>query len=435
MAQRHEAVVVQVVLAQSADGHRHAVAEVTVQLRLGPVILLEVDDERLRRRRQVQLLRPARVGCPARQDLVLGGLTFEAYGHCRQVPIADRDPDALRRDQRALRRDDGAILNRAPDLQRLTDALLLLAANVRDNVVHHLRPQGEGLAGARDGLVGAHGHLARAEVPQRIESRYVRLDGAVRLDRDEAATGPEATALGRDDLEMFRVDLRDDHGHVRGPAVGGVRRHHGHLLERIGVLKLADFVLRHIDGAEDEIDLGRDALDLGRVAHLEPTDRLRQRPGHGPTLPDGLRVRSAGRPGAGRHAGHLKPRMIRQQGDELLTDHSRGADDPGAQSAAHAVQSPGAMLCSSLWSACPVCPGGRVSQPKNPATERISRTGSATLVLVMPQTQDPPATQPQTHDAGRRPRVAPAVLVVWAFVTLGPLRQTCLRARLRHRKT
>ena len=46
-----------------------------------------------------------------------------------------------------------------------------------------------------------------------IRDRHIALQAAVGLDRDEAALGTQTLALGRDDLNVVRVDFRHDHGH------------------------------------------------------------------------------------------------------------------------------------------------------------------------------------------------------------------------------
>ena len=55
-----------------------------------------------------------------------------------------------------------------------------------------------------------------------------------------------------DDSQMLRIDLRNDHRHVRRPTVRTVVGHDGYLGTGILLLQCADFVLLHIDGAEHE---------------------------------------------------------------------------------------------------------------------------------------------------------------------------------------
>src|SRR5208282_6341963 len=111
---------------------------------------------------------------------------------------------------------DAIYLNGPPDLHRLDLAFLFLPANERDHVVHHLRPVPEGLARPGDGLVRADEYLFDAELPQGMEGRNVALYGAVGLDRNEAALHAEAPLLDGDDVQVMRVDLGKEHGHIRG---------------------------------------------------------------------------------------------------------------------------------------------------------------------------------------------------------------------------
>ena len=55
-----------------------------------------------------------------------------------------------------------------------------------------------------------------------MQGGYIALQAAIGLDCDEAAFGTQTLALGRDDLNVVRVDLRHDHGNIRGKAVCAV---------------------------------------------------------------------------------------------------------------------------------------------------------------------------------------------------------------------
>ncbi len=63
------------------------------------------------------------------------------------MTVADGHSDALGRDDGALCLNDLTVLDVTPDSQRLLLGLLFLAADVRDNVVDHLGPVLEVLAG------------------------------------------------------------------------------------------------------------------------------------------------------------------------------------------------------------------------------------------------------------------------------------------------
>ena len=59
-----------------------------------------------------------------------------------------------------------AILNVPPHLQRFLFALFLFAADIGDQIVHHLGPAFEGLACAGNGLIGTgQNRYAKAECP------------------------------------------------------------------------------------------------------------------------------------------------------------------------------------------------------------------------------------------------------------------------------
>ena len=237
-------------------------------------------------------------------------------------------PEALGGDGGPFRLDDLVALDVAPQLQRLLLALFLLAADVGDAVVHHLRPALEGLARAGDGLIGADQRLVQTVFQQGMQGGDIALEGAVGFDRHEAPLGAQALALRVDDGDVVGVDLRHHHGHVVGPAVGGVVGDDGAL--QLGVLFLqgADLFLLHIHGAEAEVHQLRHLLGVGLgVQHHDLLGLL----GHGdvqrPAALHGLLVGLAGAAGAGGDGGELEPGVIFHQGDEALAHHARASDD------------------------------------------------------------------------------------------------------------
>ena len=218
----------------------------------------------------------------------------------------------------------------SPHLQGLLLALLLLAADVGDQIVHHLGPALEGLARAGDGLIGAHQHLIdiEARLHQGGKERGVALDGAVGLDGDKAPFGAQALPLGVDDFDVVGVELRHHHGHVVGPAVGGVVGHHRALGLGVPLLQRADLVLFHVHGAEYEVHRLRDLLHIRLSVHDNQLFGLLGDGGlHGPAVGYRLLVGLAGGARAGGQDGEPEPGVVFHQGDETLAHHAGGADD------------------------------------------------------------------------------------------------------------
>ena len=103
-----------------------------------------------------QLLGSAGELGPIRLDLLYGGLAavlegHEAGGH---VAVQAGHPEALGGNGGAAGQHQLSIFHPAPELHRLLFALFLLAADVGDAVVHHLRPALKGFARAGDSLIG-----------------------------------------------------------------------------------------------------------------------------------------------------------------------------------------------------------------------------------------------------------------------------------------
>ena len=330
VAQADELIVVLGVGPQTADGHGHAVFQIPVQTGLGTVGLLKIVEELLGSRGQFQLLGgTAEVG-PVLADLLDGGLLTlgELHEHGGHVAVLTGHAEALRGDGGTLGLDDLVAVDMAPQLQRLLLTLLLLAADVGDAVVHHLGPTLEGLARAGDGLIGAYQRLLQTILPQGMQGGHIALERAVGLHGNEAPLGAQTLALRVDDGDVVGVDLGHYHGHIVGPAVGGVIGDHRALQLGVLLLQGADLVLLHVDGAEHKVHHRGQLLSVRlSVQHHQLLGLL----GHGniqcPAAGQSLLVGLAGTAAAGRDGGELEPGVILHQGDEPLAHHTRAADD------------------------------------------------------------------------------------------------------------
>ena len=244
------------------------------------------------------------------------------------MAVRNGDTEALRSDRGLLGVDDLIALDVAPQLQRLALALFLLAADVGDDVIYDLGHPVKGLACTGNGLIGADQSLADTKLlHQRMQGRHIALQAAVGLDRDEAALGTQTLALGRDDLNVVRVDLRHDHGHIRGKAVCAVVGDHRALGLCVSLFQCLDLGLGHIDCAEDEIDLRSDLFHLGGIQHDHLLDALGHRGSHCPAAANGLLIGLACAAAGRGQRGQLEPGMILKQGHKTLPHHARCAND------------------------------------------------------------------------------------------------------------
>src|SRR5439155_16859168 len=132
--------------------------------------------ERRRRARQLLVLRLAGELVPRGQDLIARWLLLERDEHGSHVAIADRNADALGGDHRRGGGHDLSVLDRAPHLERLSLALLLFTFDEGNDVVDHLGPGLERLAGTSDRLIGADRDLGGLERLERVDRWNVALD-------------------------------------------------------------------------------------------------------------------------------------------------------------------------------------------------------------------------------------------------------------------
>ena len=156
----------------------------------------------------------------------------------------------------------------------------------------------------------------------------VGLQGAVALNGDKPALGPEALSLCGNDPEVFGVDLGDDHGNVGRETVCGIVGDDGDLELCIRFLEGADLLLLHIDGTEHEIDFACKALCVRRrIEHDHLLRVLGDGAGHRPLAADGLFIRLARGARACEQGDGGEPGVSFEKGHETLTDHSRSADN------------------------------------------------------------------------------------------------------------
>ena len=178
------------------------------------------------------------------------------------MTVQYRYTDALAGDLRLGRRNDHAILDLTPDTKRLLLALFFLAADVRDDISLHLRPFLEGLACSGDRLISRSDYLVRLEFLPCGQHRRVALDRAVRLYCDKASGRAKTLFLILDDIKVLRIDLRNDHRDVRGPAMCAVIGYDRCLGLCIFFFDRADLVFCHINCRKYKIDRCRYLLDL-----------------------------------------------------------------------------------------------------------------------------------------------------------------------------
>ena len=276
---------------------------------------------------QLQLLRTAAEGFPRIQNFLFGGLVLKPAEHRCKVTVRHRHPQALRRKSGRGSVHDLVAFDMTPDLQRLLLGFFLFAADIGDHIVHHFRPALKGFARAGDRLIGADQRFFQTEFAQREQRRHIALQRAVGFHRHKTAFGAQPFALRGDDLRVLRVQLRNNHRHIRRAAMRAVVGNHGALGFGIRLFQRADLVFFHIHRAEHEVHFGSDLVHFGRVQHNHICQLLGQGSLHCPATLDRLFISFAGRTRAGSQRRHMEPRVVRQQGGKALSNHAGGADD------------------------------------------------------------------------------------------------------------
>ena len=251
------------------------------------------------------------------------------------MSVENGNADALACDRDSFSGNDHAVFDVTENAKRFLLALLFFSADVRDDIAVHLGPVLEGLSGAGDGLVGRYDCLIGLKLFPGCQSGRIALDGAVGLDRDKSAGSAQSLLLVFDDGGVLGVDLRDDHGNIRGPAVGAVVGNDRRLCFGILFFNGTDRVLGHVNRAEAEIHLGGDRFDILDILYNDLPDGFGDGCIHLPSSLDTFFVGLACASRAGRDRSDLEPGVILQKGDESLADHSGSAKDTCAKFLVH----------------------------------------------------------------------------------------------------
>ena len=313
MRKSHKFIIVDTVFSDSADRDAHALIAVYIRFDLRPIIFGKVFDKLLRRHRQLFVLREAMVAYKLFDQLLFGRFFSEFDKNCRSMSVQYRYTQTLTGDFRLCCLDDLSVFDMSPDLQRFLLALFFLAADIRDDILDHFRPCLKVLARAGNRLVSCDHALVRLEFLPCLKCRHITLNRTVRLNSDEAACRAQTFLLMLDNLEMLRVDLRNDHRHVRRPAVRAVVGNDRRFRFGISFLDGLDFILAHIDRAEHEVHRCRDLFHLIHMHHHEFFDCLRNRCIHLPSSFYRLFIGLSGAASARREGHNLKPWMIFKQ--------------------------------------------------------------------------------------------------------------------------
>ena len=223
----------------------------------------------------------------------------------------------------------------SPDTKRLFLGFLLLTADIRNDISNHLRPVLKGLACSGNGLIGCCHHLIRLKFLPRRKHRRVRLNGAVRLNSHETALCAKTLLLVFNYLHMLRVDLRNHHRHIRCPTVRAVIGNDRSFCLRILLLNLLNLFLCHVHCGKYEIDLCRNLLHFVDIHNHNLFHCFRHRCVHLPAVSDCLLISLAGTSRARCDRCHFKPRMILQQRNKSLTNHTCTTQNTNSQLFTH----------------------------------------------------------------------------------------------------
>ena len=121
---------------------------------------------------------------------------------------------------------------------------------------------------------------------------------------------------------MLRVDLRNDHRNIRSPSMSAVVRNYRCLSLGIFLFNMLDLILRHVNCRKDKIYIFRNALYICDIFYNEVLYRLRNWVIHFPSLAYCFLIGLSGRTWACCNCSYFKPRMIIDNINKSLSNHS-----------------------------------------------------------------------------------------------------------------
>ena len=155
MGHRNKFNIILSVRTKSAHRNRHTAFQISLAFDLRTVVFAEIVDKLLGCAGKIQFLRPAAIAFPFFDDFFHFSLLLKGNEYCCGVAVSNRHADALRGNRRRNGVNDFIIFYMAPDFQRLLLRFLLFAANIGNDVIHHLGPCLKRFASAGDRLIGA----------------------------------------------------------------------------------------------------------------------------------------------------------------------------------------------------------------------------------------------------------------------------------------
>ena len=154
MRKTDELEVKNIILSQPTDGHTHTAVNVAVKPCLRAVRLVDICDELFGCMRKLQLLREPFEIRPTLKHSIDIRLSPEFDRNCCKVSVGDGNTYALCGNHGSFGVDDHIAVNMSPYLERLSFALFLFAADIRNDVVDDFGEIGKRFAGARNCLEG-----------------------------------------------------------------------------------------------------------------------------------------------------------------------------------------------------------------------------------------------------------------------------------------
>ena len=326
MGKANELIVVEAILTKSACGDTHTAIDVAVESGLRTVILLKVGDELLGSRGQTECLGLTLIALPRLKNLLLGGLVFKLNENSRGVTVGHRNAKALGCDNGCRGRNNLTILHTTPYAKGLLLALLLLATDEGNKVIHHLGPLVKGLARTADSLIGGSNNLLDAVLHKGSKKGHVGLNRAIGLYSDKATLGAKTCSLCLDNLKVRIVDLGNNHGDVGSPSVGRVVGNNGNLRLGISLLKRLGLILGHRHSTEHKVTKRLYSLDIigGNNLHIKNT--LGAGVCHLPSAKHSLAILLTCRAGACHNGRNLKIGMLVKEHDKSLAYHTGSTD-------------------------------------------------------------------------------------------------------------
>ena len=189
----------------------------------------------------------------------------------------------------------------------------------------HLWPVFKSLTGTWNGLICSNYYFIWLKFFPGCKNRCIWLNWAIWLNCNEASSCTKSLFLKLNNFHMLWIYFRNNHWHVRCPSMSWIVGNNRCFSFCIGLFDCFNLILWHIDSRKYKINLFGHSLNFIDVHNDNVLNGFGHRSSHLPSVTDSIFICFAGTSGTCSNNCYFKPRVIFQQWNKSLTNHTGSA--------------------------------------------------------------------------------------------------------------